>query len=127
MSDGRKLIRTKDIIPIGAILAAAAAAYFLTGIFSAGEIRAVITRDGETVAELSLNRDGNYSFAETGDMIFTVREGGISVTESGCPDKICMRTGSVSRIGEAIVCVPNQTAVTLKGGSEESGVDVVLR
>ncbi|MCM1024736.1 MAG: NusG domain II-containing protein [Prevotella sp.] len=127
MSDGRKLIRAKDIILIGAVLAAAAAWYFLTGTFSSGNVRAVITRGGETVAELSLNRDGDYSFAETGDMVFTVREGGISVTESGCPDKICVRTGSISRLGESVVCVPNRMAVTLKGGSEESGVDVVLR
>ena len=133
MNEERKLIRAKDIAVIIFILAAAAAAYFLTGIFSADNVRAVITRGGETAAVIPLDRGGEYSFPETGDMVFTVRDGKISVTESDCHDKICMRTGSISRAGEAIICVPNRTAVTLESGftlesgSEESGVDVVLR
>lgn len=133
MNNERKLIRAKDIAVIILILAAAAAAYFLTGIFSKGETRAVITCGGETAGIVSLRQDGEYSFPETGDMVFTVLNGKISVTESGCHDKICVRTGSISRAGEAIICVPNRTAVTLESGftvennSEESGVDVVLR
>lgn len=127
MNEERKLIRARDIAVIILILAAAAAAYFPAGIFSAGNVRAVIVCGGETAAVIPLGSDGEYSFPETGDMVFTVREGKISVTESSCHDKICMRTGSISRAGEAIICVPNRTAVTLESGSEESGVDVVLR
>ena len=127
MNNERKLVSAKDIIVIILILAAAAAAYFLTGIFSKGETRAVITHGGETAAEISLEQDGEYSFPETGGMIFTVLNGKISVTESDCHDKICIRTGSISRVGEAIICVPNRTAVTIENGSEENGVDVVLR
>lgn len=133
MNNERKLIRAKDIAVIILILAAAAAAYFLTGIFSKGKTRAVITCGGETVTAIPLRQDGEYSFPETGDMVFTVLDGKISVTESGCHDKICVRTGSISRAGEAIICVPNRTAVTIESGftaennSEEIGVDVVLR
>lgn len=127
MNNERKLIRAKDIAVIILILAAAAATYFLTGIFSKGETRAVITCGGETAGIISLRQDGEYSFPETGDMVFTVLNGKISVTESGCHDKICVRTGSISRAGEAIICVPNRTAVTVENDSEENGVDVVLR
>lgn len=127
MNEERKLIRARDIAVIILILATAAAAYFLWGIFSAGNVRAVIVCGGEPVAEISLGQDGEYSFPEAGNMVFTVRDGKISVTESNCHDKICMRTGSISRAGEAIICVPNRTAVTVESGSEESGVDVVLR
>ena len=123
----RKLVRAKDIAIIILILAAAAAAYFLTGVFSNGEACAVITHGSEAVAEISLRQDGTYSFPETGDMVFTVLNGKISVTESGCHDKICVRTGSISRVGEAIICVPNRTTVTIESNLEESGVDVVLR
>lgn len=127
MNNERKLIRARDIAVIILILAAAAAAYLLTGIFSKGETRAVITCGGETAGTVSLRLDGDYTFPQTGDMVFTVLDGKISVTESGCHDKICVRTGSISRAGEAIICVPNRTAVTIENDSEESGVDVVLR
>lgn len=127
MNNERKLVRAKDIIVIILILAASAAVYFMTGISSKGETRAVITHGGETAAEISLGQDGEYFFPETEGMVFTVLNGKISVTESDCHDKICVRTGSISRVGEAIICVPNRTVVTIESGSEESGVDVVLR
>lgn len=127
ISDDRKFIRERDIVLIAAVLAAAAAVYFGTGIFSGDKPYAVISCGGETVAEISLDRLGDYSFPETGGMIFTVGNSGISVSESGCPDKICMRTGSISRAGEAIICVPNRTAVTVKNSPDENDVDVVLR
>lgn len=127
INEDRKLIRARDIVLITAVLAAAAAVCFVTGIFSGDKPYAVISCGGETIAEISLDRSGDYSFPETGGMVFTVENGGISVSESGCPDKICMRTGSVSRAGEAIICVPNRTAVTVKSASDEDGVDVVLR
>lgn len=126
MNKDRKLIRASDIVIIGAVLSAAAV-YWTASAFSAENGFAVISQGGKTVAEIPLDRFGDYSFPETGDMIFTVGEDGISVSESGCPDKICMRTGKISRAGEAIICVPNRTAVTVKSGTDESGVDVVIR
>ncbi len=127
INEDRKLVRVRDIVLIVAILAAAAAVYLGTGIFSGDKPYAVISCGGNTVAEISLDRSGDYSFAETGGMVFTVGNGGIFVSESGCPDKICMRTGSISRAGEAIICVPNRTAVTIKNASDENDLDVVLR
>lgn len=126
MNDERKLIRARDIAFIAAVLAAAAV-YWSAKIFSGDQPYAVISKGGETVAEIPLDSFGDYAFPETGDMVFTVGNDGIFVSESGCPDKICMRTGKISRTGEAIICVPNRTAVTVKGNSDESGVDVVLR
>ncbi len=127
INDDRKLIRVRDIVLIAAVLAAAAAVYWVTADFSGKKRYAVISCGGETVAEVSLDRFGDYSFPETGDMVFTVGGNGISVSKSGCPNKICMRTGSISRAGEAIICVPNRTAVMVKNASGENDIDVVRR
>ena len=91
----RKLLNVKDVLIIVLLLAAAFGTYLLRG--SRGEASyAVITLDGA-----------------------------VSVSESGCSDRVCVRTGAVSHMGEAIICVPNKVAVTVE--SSESGLDVVLR
>ena len=120
-SGERKLLGPLDIIPI-VILLAAPIIYFLAGAASGKDgAYAEISRDGEVIAAVSLDTDGVYSFPQTGEMEFTVSEGGITVSKSNCPDKICMGTGKLCRAGDTAVCVPNRVVVTVYG---ESGGDV---
>lgn len=53
INDDRKLIRARDIVLIAAVLAAAAAVYWVTADFSGKKRYAVISCGGETVAEVS--------------------------------------------------------------------------
>ena len=46
--------------------------------------------------------------------------------DADCPDKICVNHRSISRDGEGIICLPNQTVVTIRGG-EEPEVDEIAR
>ena len=39
------------------------------------------------------------------------------VTDAGCPDKLCVRMGAVSRAGQSIVCLPGGIVVTVVGGT----------
>lgn len=119
----RKLLRLRDAIIIVSVIAAAFVFYALLPEDGGA---AAVSVDGEAVAELPLDVSGEYSFPKVPDMIFTVADGSVSVTESGCGDKICVRTGKISRKGEAIICVPNKVVVEIKGNQTESGVDAVL-
>lgn len=120
----RKLLRFKDAFIIVFIIAAVFVFYALLP--ESGGEKARISQDGSVIAEIPLSETGEYIFPEVPDMVFTVENGAVSVTESGCGDKICVRTGKISRGGEAIICVPNRVAVTIETGGE-SDVDVVLR
>lgn len=88
---------------------------------------AVITFGSGSHTRISLSEDGSYTFPEAPGMVFTVSGGAIAVTESGCGDLTCVRTGSISSPGEAIVCVPGQTAVTVEGEESGNSLDVVLQ
>lgn len=120
----RKLLRFKDALIIVSVIAAVFVFYALLP-EKTGE-KALISRDGSVIAEIPLSGTGEYVFPEIPDMVFAVDNGAVSVTESGCSDKICVRTGKISRGGEAIICVPNRVAVTIENGAE-SDVDVVMR
>lgn len=120
----RKLLRFRDALILLLIIAALFIFYALLP--ESGGGTAVILHDGGVIAEIPLNRSGEYTFPQVPDMVFTAGDGSVSVTESSCGDKTCMRTGKISRQGEAIICVPNKIVVEIKGNTEESGVDAVL-
>lgn len=121
----RKVINKRDTIIIVLIIILALACVFIPKLADNGGY-AVIKCGDKVVAQLDLDKSGDYTFPEFEGMIFTVAEGAISVTESSCGDHTCMRTGSISRSGEVIVCVPNKAAITIEN-SEQSDLDVVLK
>lgn len=52
---------------------------------------------------------------ETGFNKIKVKDGAIAVTEADCPDKVCVRTGYISKTGEVIACLPHELTVTISG------------
>ena len=127
-NNNRKLLRFKDAIIIVLLLGVALGAYLLLSNASsdANSSFALISLDGSLVGRIPLNENGSRQYPEIPNMVFTVSEGGICVSESGCGDRICVRTGKISHSGEAIICVPNRVAVTVESDAEND-VDVVLR
>jgi hypothetical protein len=53
-----------------------------------------------------------------------VKDGTIFVTETDCHDKICLKTGAVSKNGQSIVCLPKKITVKIIG--EDSEADVTI-
>ena len=52
---------------------------------------------------------------------------GLRVAFSDCPTQDCVRTGTISRGGQSIVCLPARIIVRLEGGPEDPAeVDAVL-
>lgn len=83
------------------------------------------TRSGETatvyvsnrlVAQLSLAADGDYHVAgASGPVDLRVADHSVRVLHSRCPEKICMRQGTIAHRGEVIVCVPNRLLISIEG------------
>ena len=124
MDNNRKLLTVRDILIIVSILGLALGAYLFLRASDEASC-AVITADGTELDRIQLYPDGQYDYPQIPGMVFTVRDGAVSVTESGCHDRVCVRTGAVSRRGEAVICVPNRVTVTIEGGGND--LDVVLR
>lgn len=124
MNNNRRILTVRDAVILCLILVLPFV--FLHGEKTGGAY-AVITTDNEAVSRIPLDTDGTYTFPQTGDMVFTVEDGSVSVTASGCGDLTCVRTGTISSPGEAIVCVPNRTAVTVEGAETSDDLDVVLK
>jgi hypothetical protein len=56
---------------------------------------------------------------ENGNHIdIVIDENGAYVEDVICPDKVCQKTGLVSRDGQSIVCLPNKVVVYIEGKTE---------
>lgn len=124
MDNNRKLLNVRDVLIIVLLLGAASGMYLFRGSSDKASY-AVITLDGTAADKIPLDVNGRYTYPQMPGMIFTVSDGAVSVMESSCSDKVCVRTGEISHMGEAIICVPNKVAVTVEGGKDD--LDVVLR
>lgn len=48
-----------------------------------------------------------------------IENGEVWMEEADCPDKLCILQGKISKTGQTIICLPNKTMVTIKGGKSE--------
>ena len=79
----------------------------------------IVTWDGGEVT-LPLAEPETMTIESRGiSLTITVADGGVSVTESGCPDGVCEKTGVIRRAGEIIVCVPADTVIRIPGETAE--------
>ena len=90
--------------------------------FGKSGISAIIEQDGETVAELNLNKNTKFVLNDGngGSNTITVHNGHISVTEANCPDLVCVRTGAIFQTGEVIACLPHKLIITISSDQTDS-------
>lgn len=82
------------------------------------EIKKIIFDDAIVGNTIPIETEYGYNLIEVGD-------NEIRVIEADCPDKIDVKQGSISRIGETIVCLPNKLVVEIKGIDNVDGIDMM--
>lgn len=112
-----------DIIVIASLLLLSLAVLLLVNLTRKEGAYAEIIIDGETVGKYPLAIDGVYEL-NGGTNTLTVKDGKAYMSYSSCPDHICENTGSVTYVGQTIVCLPNEVTVRIVGKSGDS-VDFV--
>lgn len=121
----------KRLDRIAALLTAAAALLCMIYFFAVrygDEARTVeIAVDGEVVERLPLDGPVREFTVDAGGGRNVVRVGGgrAAVVSADCPDRVCVKSGEISRPGEGAVCLPHRLVVRITGGGGE--VDAVSR
>jgi hypothetical protein len=121
----RKHLKKHEIIILFAAVAVSAAVLIFPALFSALSPKpetATITLRGESFT-VSLSEDKIFTLSEIAgesdsnlpQMTFEVKNGGIAVLSSDCPDGDCVKAGFITHSGSAAVCVPNKVTVSLSG------------
>jgi len=123
-----------DLIVAALILTAAgvlAAGYWgRTLAVGSSSLTAVVSAGGQEtdrvrLASLSGAQERTYS---SNGYTLTVRfsPDGVAVETSDCPNQDCVHTGTISRAGQSIVCLPARISIQLTGQSGSGDADVVI-
>ena len=71
--------------------------------------------DGALVGTYRLDTDNEV---DADGCRIKIEDGKVYVAGSDCPDKVCIKTGKISKQGEAIICVPNRVSIKISGNGE---------
>ncbi len=113
----RRLITLADVLI--AIATAAICAAVMLAIAPKGQGKnAVIYYKGDYYTSLPLSEDADVTVK---GVTLSVRSGKAYVTDSTCPDKVCMQS-KLHKSGDITVCMPNAVTVIIDGESDRDGI-----
>ncbi len=109
-----------DIFLAASVIIVAVLVFFIIGLIAENGDSVRIEKDGKLYAEYPLNEDRTVKIEDAGGYnLLIIEEGKVFIKEASCPDKLCVNQGAASKNGETIVCLPNKTVVTVRGGAEK--------
>lgn len=126
----RRFFRRADLILIVVLLLIAAALLLPRYIHSSDkDIMADIIQDGKVIQTVDLTTvDHTYTISLdcSPAAVITVEPGCIYYSKADCHDKICVRTGKLTKAGDTAACIPSKTLIRLRSGSrDDNGTDVL--
>ena len=76
---------------------------------------AEIKLNGELFRQVDLSKDETFVIDIEGHSnVIKVNNNSIAIVEADCPDKICVKSGAISNVGEVIACVPHKILIEIK-------------
>lgn len=77
--------------------------------------RVVVIRDGEVLYSFDLSKSENQTirveYEGGGYNIIEIKDGAIKISDADCPDKTCVKSGTLDYSGLPIVCLPHHLIV----------------
>ena len=112
-----------DAVVALAVVAFAVVLIFLLRPTQGSAVTAVITLDGETVAQYRLDQLDQPETLTLNEapypLTIAIEPGRICIDHSECPSQDCVHTGRISRSGQQIICLPNRLVISLSGSEAE--------
>ncbi|MGI6743288.1 MAG: NusG domain II-containing protein [Eubacteriales bacterium] len=115
-----------DYVVIAVVALAAALSLILTLPGNTAGSTVVVNSPGG-VSVYNLFEDAVFDVEGADGIVMTVviKDGSVFAAESGCPDRLCVKTGKINRPGETIVCLPAHIIIGIEGENEGGEHDFV--
>ena len=121
----RKLITKFDIFLISFIVLLTVG-YFVFRSFSDNKAFAEIYFDGEIVDTVNLaeKEEKKIITGENSSVVIVAKDGKIYFEQSPCPDKVCIKSGKLSKNGDFASCLPEKVVIKISGaqGNEPDAI-----
>ena len=112
-------MKKNDIILIGIILIVGIIALATMKIVQNNDhssLEVLIKHDGVVIKSYPFTEktDETYIYDENGEQnVIQIKNGFVSMIDADCRDQICVKTASISKNGEIIVCLPHKVTVEI--------------
>lgn len=107
------------ILALGLIIISAATLFLINA--NSGKTIAVISIDGSQTERINLTAVKNRTIPINGavPVVIETDNGRIRFLSAECPDKLCVRTGWISKAGQTAVCLPARVSITITGADDK--------
>ena len=114
-----------DFVIAGAVLLLAGAiALLLAGQNTGGQLHAEVWQDGVLVERVALTAQTDRTIDLDGHNTVVLQGESAVMQRADCHDQVCVRTGTLTRVGQVAVCLPHRVVLRLVG--EQSEVDAIV-
>lgn len=86
-----------------------------------------VYKDNELYREIPLDSEEEFTIKD-GNHINKVRvhDRGVEVVEANCPDKVCVKTGFITKPSQNIVCIPNKISIKIVDKNADDKIDAIV-
>lgn len=108
---------------IAALVALSAGAVILLKANNNERVVAVIEKNGTVIKKIDLSSVTAPYTLKIDDSPYPVtlkiERGKISFINANCPDKLCQKTGAISRVHQSAICLPARVCIHIEGDNNE--------
>ncbi|ACL75472.1 NusG domain II-containing protein [Ruminiclostridium cellulolyticum] len=126
--------KKSDILIILIILLSGGALWTVyNSFFSSKPAKAEIYYKSELVQTVVLEKgkDKTFSIPQREHVIFRLApDGRIRFEDSDCPDKVCIKTGWLDKVGQTSACLPNEVFLKIvpqNNNRSENDIDMIVK
>ncbi len=127
-----KFFKKIDIVIISILLVISVGGYFAyRAIFSQKQAVAEIYYETNLIKTIDLSKGEDYYYIPQENQnvkIHVCSNGSIEFVEANCPDKLCIKSGNLSIIGESATCLPNKIMIKIvaKDKNDNDDIDITI-
>ena len=96
---------------IGLILFTVISAIFIYNESDSDNLYVEISIDGEIVNKIQLDKDFTTVLPSGNRLV--IKDSKVTIDDANCPDKLCVKQGSIHKPNESIICLPNKLVVRI--------------
>lgn len=61
-----------------------------------------------------------------GNNTIIINNNEVKIIDADCKDELCIKQGSISKVGKTLICLPNKLIIEIKGDEYDSSDDLIL-
>ncbi|MDD6155122.1 MAG: NusG domain II-containing protein [Eubacteriales bacterium] len=115
-----KILKKGDFVLFFVLILLGISVFSFTYLSSSEGKTAVVRLNGEVYGNYSLDKDKKVTIRQKNGYVneFTIKDGHVQMTYANCGNQVCVRTGTIEKTGQQIVCLPHRLTITITGGDD---------